>query len=593
MTWQAWATLAVIAGVLWLLVRGRTSPAFAVFGGTIVLMATGVITVEQALSGFSNPAPITVAALYVVAAAVQRSGALTPVLSRILGRTTTGTRTPLARLTVPAAGASGFLNNTPIVAMLIPEVQNWAGRMRQSASKFLMPLSFAVVLGGLLTLIGTSTNLVVNGLMLNAGMGGMGFFEIGKLGLPIAAAGLVLMISLAPLLLPARLSVQEELATATRRYQLEMRVEPGGPIDGVSVEQAGLRHLQGVFLTSVDRGDTVVAPVRPDTVLRGGNVLRFAGDANAVPDLQTIPGLKSEEIEHLQALDDPAVVYYEAVIGSRSPLVGNTLKSIGFRSEYQAAVIAIHRDGELLSGKLGAVSLRMGDTLILVSDPGFRDRWGDRDDFLLIAPMAGDPTRALPQATSRSFLALAILGAVVVLAALDIVPIVIGALVAAGAVVLLGLLTPAQARRSVDIEVIVVIAAAFGLAAAMDSSGLAGDIANAVTGAFGSWGDRGILLGLVLATMILTEMITNNAAALLMFPIAIAVAAQTALNPFGVAIAVAVAASASFLTPIGYQTNTMVYGPGGYRFTDYWRLGLPLTALVAAMTVWLTPIIWP
>jgi di/tricarboxylate transporter len=593
MSWQAWVTLMVIVGVLALLVRGRTSPAFAVFGGTIALLATGVITVEQALSGFSNPAPITVAALYVVAAAVQRSGALTPLLSRTLGRQATGTRTPLTRLTVPAAAASGFLNNTPIVAMLIPEVQNWSARVRQSASKFLMPLSFAVVLGGLLTLIGTSTNLVVNGLMINAGMGGMGFFEIGKLGLPIAFAGLILMIGLAPVLLPARLSVQEELATATRRYLMEMRVEPGGPVDGLSVESAGLRHLQGVFLTSVDRGDTVIAPVRPDTVLRGGNVLRFAGDANSVRDLQTIPGLKSEEIEHLQALDDPAVRYYEAVIGSRSPLVGNNLKTAGFRGTYQAAVIAIHRDGELLSGKLGEVDLRMGDTLILVSDPGFRERWGDRDDFLLIAGMDGDPTRALPKATSRSFLAIAILATVVVLAATDLVPIVVGALVAAGAVVFLGLLTPAQARRSVDIEVIVVIAAAFGLAAAMESSGLAADIANGVTGAFGTWGDRGVLLGLVLATMVLTEMVTNNAAALLMFPIAIAVAAQTALNPFGVALAIAVAASASFLTPIGYQTNTMVYGPGGYRFTDYWRLGLPLTLLVAAMVVWLTPIIWP
>ena len=590
MTWQAWFTLGVLAVVLGLLIRGRVSAAVAVFGGNIALLAAGVIDTEQSLAGFSNPAPLTVAALYVVAAGVQKTGALTPLLHGALGRDG-GVRKPLARLSIPAAGASAFLNNTPIVAMLIPEVQSWAERHRVSVSKLLMPLSFAVVLGGLISVIGTSTNLVVSGLMVDAGLGPMGFFEIGKVGLPVAIVGIALMIAISAWVLPARRSVAQEMAEQSRSFYLELLVQPGGPVDGATVEAAGLRDLQGVFLTSVDRGDTVIAPVRPETVLRGGNRLRFAGQAAKVPDLQGRRGLQSAESEHVESLSDPSVRYFEAVVGSKSPLVGRTLKEAGFRSEYQAAVVAIHRDGGLIDAKLGQVRLRLGDTLILLSDPGFKERWSDRDDFLLIAPMAATPPA--PVSTAKAWVAVAILAAVIVLATLEIVPILVGALVGALLMVAFGVLSATEARRSIDLEVIVIIAAAFGLAAAMENTGLAADAASGIVSVFGGLGERGALLGIVLATVVLTEMITNNAAALLMFPIGLSLAAGTGLNPIGVAMAIAISASASFLTPIGYQTNTMVYGPGGYKFADYWRLGLPLTVLVVATTVVLVPIIWP
>ena len=590
MTWEAWFTTFVVLTVLVILVRGRVSPAVVVLGGTIVLYASGIINTEQALAGFSNPAPLTVAALYVVAAAIQKTGALQPILHGALGNGGRGVRLPLARLAAPTAAASAFLNNTPIMAMLIPQVTSWADRRRVSVSKLLMPLSFATILGGLITVIGTSTNLVVSGLMVEAGIGAMGFFEIGKIGLPLAVIGLAIVVVLAPRVLPARLSIQEELEESARKYHVEMVVVTGGAVDGLTVEQAGLRDLEGVFLTSVDRGDTVIAPVRPETVLRGGNVLRFSGQATKVLDLQDRPGLESAESEHIASLDDPSVRYFEAVIGARSPLNGRTLVEVGFRSKYQAAVVAIHRDGELLDVKLGRVRLRVGDTLIVISDPGFRDRWSDREDFLLVAQIGQAPPA--PLATWRSWFAIAVLVAIVVLAALDVVPILMGALVGAMVLVLAGVLTASEARRSIDIEVVVIIAAAFGLAAAMETSGLAVSVANSVVAAFDTWGERGVLLGLVLATVALTEMITNNAAALLMFPIGMSIAAQSDLNPTGVAIAIAVSASASFLTPIGYQTNTMVYGPGGYRFGDYWRLGFPLTVAVVALVVLLVPAIW-
>lgn len=588
MTLDAWLTLAVIVGVLLLLVRTRLSPALVIFAATVSLLVLGVIDTSQALSGFSNPAPFTVAALYVVAAAVQKTGALTPILQRTLGDKG-WVRRPLLRVLPPTAIASAFLNNTPIVAMLIPQISAWADRRQVSVSKLLMPLSFAALLGGMTTLIGTSTNLVVAGQMSAAGLEPLGFFEIGAIGVPVAVLGIVTIVALAPRMLRSRRSAMTELQEQARRFTIEMVVTPGGPVDGKSVEQARLRHLTGVFLTSIDRGDTIIAPVAPETVLRGGNTLRFVGQVGTIVDLQTTRGLEPAEIDHVLDLDSPQVSYYEVVLGSQFPGIGQTLAQFGFRERFQAAVLAIHRSGALVEGKLGAVPLRVGDTLLLVADPGFGERWHDKADFLLVAGMGGSP----PRATSKAWVSIAVLAGVVGLAATGIADILVAALVGAVLLVAVGVMTPLEARRSVDIEVIVVIASAFGVAAAMETSGLAVLVADGLVSVFDSLGPRGVLLGVVVATIVLTEMITNNAAALLMFPIAVATAGAGGLDPRGAAIAVAVSASASFLTPIGYQTNMMVYGPGGYRFTDYARLGLPLTFLVIAALVVIVPGVWP
>lgn len=585
---DAWMTLAVVLGVLAMLARGRVAPSVIVFGGAVAVLVLGIVEPEQAFSGFSNPAPITVAALYVLAAGIEKTGALTPIMQGTLGERG-WYRRPLLRAMVPSIGASAFLNNTPIVAMLIPQVTAWADRRGLSVSKVLMPISYAAILGGLCTVIGTSTNVVVSGQMPRFGLEEMGFFEIGKLGLPIAVVGLVLVVLLAPRVLPARRSARTEIEEEGRRFSVEMLVEPGGPIDGKTVEEARLRNLQGLFLASVDRGDTTIAPVRPDTVLRGGNRLHFVGPVDKVVELQERRGLVSAELDHVLDLEDSSVRYFEAVVGSRSPLVGSTLKQVGFRSAYQAAVLGIHRAGHLLKGRIGTESIRVGDTLMLVSDPGFADRWRDRADFLLVAELDGSP----PVVTTRAWIPVALLLAVVTLAATGVFPILQGALVAAVVLVATRVLTAIEARRAIDIEVIVVIASAFGLAAAMEASGLAEALAGGLVDAFGGFGDRGVLLGIVIATIVLTELVTNNAAALLMLPVAIGAAASTGLDPRGTALAVAVAASASFLSPIGYQTNMMVYGPGGYRFTDYARLGWVLTLTVIVATVGLVPILWP
>ena len=579
---EGWLTLVVLSAVLVLLVAEKVAPAVAVFGGNIVLLVAGVITPSQALEGFSNPAPFAVAALFIVARAVEKTGAIQPLLRRTLA----GIRSPrsaLARLLLPVMGSSAFLNNTPIVAMVAPQVAAWARQNRLSPSLFLMPLSFAAILGGVVTAIGTSTNVVASGLMASHGMDSMGMFEITRLGLPVAVGGILYLVLASPRLLPHRVRAFTELEAGARDFVVEMEVVSGGALDGVTVESGGLRGLQGVFLAEVWRDQLAMAPVAPDVVLRGGDLLVFVGQADQVLDLRNNAGLRSAQDRHARVFHAAGHGYYEAVVGASSPLVGTTLKQMRFRSRYQAAVLGIHRAGAPVRAKLGSVSLQVGDTLLLLSDAGFRDRWRDRADFLTIAALDG----LAPTSTRQAWLVGAVLAGVVIGNAIGFMEILQATLLAALVLVGTRVLTATEARRAVDLNVILVIAASFGLGRAMEETGLAHAAASGLVGTFGTFGPMGAYLGIVLATLLLTELITNNAAVVLMFPIAMATAAADALDPRTVALSVAVAASASFLTPIGYQTNTMVYGPGGYRFGDYARLGIPLTLLVIAILMFL------
>jgi di/tricarboxylate transporter len=588
MSLDAWITVVVLALAVAAMVRDQLSPAAAMIGSTGVLLLTGVIDAPEAFAGFSNPAPITVALLYVVAEAVSRTGVLQPLVSGALGANDTDTR-GLMRILAPVAGASSVLNNTPIVAMLVPEITGWSMRRGHAPSRLLMPLSFAAILGGTITLIGTSTNLIISGLLEASGAEPLGFFEITPIGAPITVVGIGMITLLAPRVLPDRRSSSDDLGEATREFVIDMVVTPGGALDGAQVEDGGLRHLSGVFLVALVRGDDVIAPVLPSSVVRGDDRLRFAGRVDDVMDLMKIPGLESGEHDQFREFDASELSFYEVVIGAASPLLNRTLKEARFRGRYQAAVVAIHRAGQRVEAKLGEVPLRVGDTLVLVADPEFSGRWRNRTDFLLISPVGRRPV-ADRRGAKRTLL---ITAAAILAAASGAIAVLNAILAAALLLVLVGVLTPGQAKNAVDIDVVVTMAGGFGLAAGMRASGLAEIIADGLVSSFGILGSVGALLGVVLATMLLTELVSNAAAALLVFPIAVAAADSLGADPRGFAIAVAVAASASFLSPVGYQTNTMVYGPGGYRYLDYLRLGLPLSIFVATSIVVIVPLIWP
>lgn len=587
MSADSWLTLAVLIGVVVVMARELAPPTVAVLGGTVALFLTGVITAAEAFAGFSNPAPLTIAALYIVAAAVTRTGLLRQPLSAALGSARSD-RGALVRLLPGVAAASSFLNNTPIVAMLVPEVSSWAQRRGRSPSRFLMPISFAAIVGGVVTLIGTSTNLLVSGLLEARTGEPLGFFEMTPVGLPVAVIGVIVVVLLAPRILPETRTLREELTAELRSFVVEMSVVPGGPLDGTSVEDGGLRHLAGVFLVELERGAEAISPVSPDTRLAGHDRLRFVGKAGEVVDLLEMPGLVSAHAEQLRGFDLVRSNFYEAVVGPSSSLVGTTLKQAHFRSRFQGAVVAIHRAGQRIDAKLGEVPLRAADTLVILADSGFRERHRDRHDFLLVSAL-GKPIVSEPR---HRLTVLAVTVGLLVLATTGLMPILNAALLADLAIIGFGVLTFSQARDAVDLDVVLLVAGSFGLAAAMESSGLASRLAAGLVDALGGLGVTGVLVGVLVATLILTELVSNAAAAVVVFPIAFAAAIELGADPRGFAIAVAIAASASFLTPVGYQTNMMVYGPGGYRYTDYAKLGAPITALTLIVTVVMVQTLW-
>ncbi|MBA2529321.1 MAG: SLC13 family permease [Euzebyales bacterium] len=587
MSLQAWITLAVVAATVFSLARELLPPAMTVLAAVIVLLLSGVIQPEQAFAGFSNEAPIIVGALLILARAVDITGILKPIVAGLFG--SASGRPLMARLLYPVTLLSGFLNNTTLVAMTVPPVVELSNRRRMAASRFLIPVSYAAVLGGVTTAIGTSTNLTISGLLRAAGMEPLRLFELTPAGLPIALAGTTVLVLLATVLMPDRGVPDRSLGEQVRQFSVSMRVVPHGPLDGATVEAGGLRHLQGVYLVEVERDGTPIAPVSPHQTLAGGDILSFVGRVDQIVDLQRTRGLVSSEERQLARLGGDGHSFFEIVVGGESALLDRTLAEVNFRGRYRAAVLAVHRQGQRLEGKLGVIRLRFGDTLLVLAGDNFREQWQDSRDFLLVAPLSGIPPTQPRKAVAVS----AVVVGFVVLTAFEVVPLLHASLLAVLALLVGRVLTLRQARNALDLDILVLIASAFGLGAAVTDSGLGDVLSGLLVDALAPFGALGALAGVLVATMLLTETISNNAAAALIFPIAVATAGNLGVDPRPFVIAVTFGASLSFLTPIGYQTNLMVYGIGGYRFGDFTRLGAPLDLTVLVLALVLIPRVWP
>jgi di/tricarboxylate transporter len=574
MSLEAWITAATVVVMFGALASERIPPAAAVVSATLFLLVIGVIDEAAALSGFANAAPWTVAALYVLAFAGDKTGMMGPLVNRLLGRGDKLTTTSTARLLLPTAGISAFINNTPLVAMLIGQVTTWCNRRGISPSKLLLPVSYAAILGGILTVIGTSTNLTASGLLQESGQDPIGLFEITKVSLIPAIAGMIVLIFVVTKILPERKDALEEFTEDLDEFAAQMKVVDGGPLDGITVADAGLRNLKGIYLVEIERDGHMFPAVSPSRVLRGGDRLTFVGESDQVVDFQrSTKGLASAESEHLLEVDSPEHTFYEAVIGPDSRLVGQTLADAEFRTRYQAAVVAIRRSGRRIDSQLGKVNLEAGDTLLLLAGPDFRIRSRRAKDFLVVLRIGGPPPSASKRAPFVGLLAVA----VIALAAFEVLSIFELSLIAAGLLIATRTVSISESGEAIDFGVILLIAASFGVGAAIETSGLAATISNGLVDLFGSWGDLGIIFALALAMTILTELASNNAAVVVLFPITIAVAAEAGLDPRIMVLMIAVMASSSFLTAVGYQTNMMVYGPGGYRFGDLIKAGMPLT----------------
>ncbi len=589
MTPEAILALVVVAAMLVGLILELQAPDVLVFSALGVLVISGVLTPKEAFAGFSNTGMLTVAILFIVAYAAQTSGLLELFANRIMGRSGGGRRS-LLRMIAPVFCMSAFLNNTPVVAMFTPTIRDWALRNRISPSKFLLPLSYASIFGGICTLIGTSTNLVVNGMLQQSAQRSIGMFDLAWVGLPCALAGILFLILFGYRLLPGNPDLSESFMQKGREYLLEMKVLPESPLLGKTVEEAGLRQLDQLFLAEIVRDGETLAPVRPGDQLHAGDHLFFIGAVSGVVGLQRFPGIvptqEAEFFRSLQKSGQGRVI--EAVVSRSSPMLGKTIKEGNFRARYDAAVLAVHRHGEKIDSGLGRLVLKPGDTLLLLTGDDFFKRWNQSRDFYMVSKVM-----KLPEVNrKKSSVALLTLFGMVGLSASGVMDILEAATLAAMVLLFTRAVTVVEARRSIELNVLIVIAASLGISRALEKTGAAGILAQLIIDSFRNLGPLGLLAAIYLATSVLTEVITNNAAAALVFPIAMAASAKAGLDPMPFAIAVAVAASASFATPIGYQTNLMVYGPGGYRFSDFLKIGIPMNLIFMTVALIIIPLVW-
>ena len=585
--WEGWFSLGLVVFCFGMFAWGRAAPDIVTSGAVTLLLLFGIITPGEALAGFSNEGMLTVAVLYVVVSGLKETCAVCWIVQPLLGRPRSPAGARL-RLMAPVAFMSAFLNNTPVVAVFIPAVQDWAKRHRLELSQLMIPLSYAGIAGGVCTLIGTSTNLVVNGLYRTHTEGaGFGLFEIAWVGLPIVATVLVYLLTAGHWLLPRRSSSIFSYEDV-RQYTTEMLIQKDSPLVGSNIEDAGLRQLPGLFLIEIDRTGQIIPAVSSYEVLQADDRLVFAGILESVVDLQQIRGL-IPATNQVFKLGSPRQgrCFVEAVLSDSCPLVGKSVREGRFRNRYNAVIIALARNGERIERKIGDIALRAGDTLLLECRRSFVEQQRNSRDFLLVSQL-GD---SHPPNHERALTAAAIVAGMVLAVTAGWLSMLEAALLAAGLMIVTGCTDGRVARRAPDWQVLVVIATSFGIGAALEKTGTASLLAGGLIGLAG--GDPWLTLSLVfLATALLTSLATNNVAAVLVFPIALQAADAMGAAPEPFIVTLMVAASASFATPIGYQTNLMVFNVGGYRFSDFLRVGLPLTLLVGIVTVGLVPLVW-
>jgi di/tricarboxylate transporter len=603
MNWESILTLAIVAAVLYTLARNAVAPDLIFISAATLLTTLSAVsnrfpTPKQTAAMFGNEALLTVGALYIVAAGLTETGALYSVAERLLGRPKSVAAAQI-RMMLPVTATSAFLNNTPVVAMLLPTIEDWSGRNRISASKLLIPLSYAAILGGVCTLIGTSTNLVVRGLMDEAtksdpSMPRLEMWTLTPVGIPVALIAIVAIVWISRRGLPDRAPQRLEL-TDPREYTIEMNVQHSSPIVGLTVEEAGLRNLPGAYLIEIHRGDSTIVAVGPAEKLHGGDRLIFVGVVESIRDLQKIRGLVPAA-DQVFKLTDPRHerCLIEAVVSQSFPLLGRTIREGGFRTRYDAAVIAVQRGGRRIAGKIGDIVLEAGDVLLLEAHPRFLREHRDDRDFLLVSAVA-DST---PKRHDRAGLALTILaGCVLAMSFEGISGVSVFNVALLGALLMIATrcCSVEQARNSIDWSTLIAIGASFVIGKSMETSGAAALIADGIMAPLqmigaGAWA---VLAGIYLITLIFTEFVTNNAAAAMAFPIAYAASQALGVSFLPFAVAIAIAASAAFALPTGYATHLMVHAAGGYRFGDWLRIGIPMDLIVMLSSLTLIPIFFP
>ncbi|MDE0170202.1 MAG: SLC13 family permease [bacterium] len=586
MTFEGILVVVILVGIVALFVSEKYPLDIVAMLGLGVLLVLGLVTLQEGLSGFSNPATLTVACMFVLGAGLQKTGA-TATVGRLMVRYSRNHYTALVVIMVTVTIMSAFVNNTAAVAVFIPLVTILADRRRISASKLLIPLSYASQFGGVCTLIGTSTNLLVSSISDQAGYGSFSMFEFSRMGLILFVAGVAYFLVFGRWLLPDR--QRRELAATYQLgdYVTELRVRSNSPLVGKSVLESRLGEEHDITVLRVlDAGEEGWAPLR--RVIRPDDVLLVHG---SLPDLIRLRGTMGLRIDADFTLRDETLQtedlrLVQALVSPGSALTGRTLKEVDFRNRYKALVLAMQRKGETFNDKLSSIKLDMGDALLIQAHETVIRDLRSSSDFIVLNEVPGSALRR------KAPLVIGILLAVVGLAAFDVLPILVAALLGCVALVMTRVLRPEEVYHAINWQVIFLLAGVLPLGIAMHTSGAAGFMAEHAVGLVGDLGPVAVLAAIYLLAALMTETMSNAAAAVLLAPIAISTAEQIGVDPRPFLMAITFAASTGFSTPVGYQTNTMIYNPGGYRYTDFLRAGMPLNILFCILSVIFIPRLW-
>ena len=591
MTLEMLFVLVMIIIMLMLLLFEVIRADFVVFLFLVIFLMTNMISTEDALSGFSNEGLMTILLLFIVASAIEKHGVIEGVIYKLLGDNTSP-RMALLKLLPPVGVSSGFLNNTPIVLALTPVIKDWALKRGFSPSKFLIPLSYITIIGGTLTLIGTSTNLIIHGLLISDGKEGYSFFQLAPVGIFILIVGLIYLVTIGYKLLPTHLGATEKIESETKEFLAEAEIGEDFEYSNHSVLDVTKHALKGIYIIEIIRNKRPLPEVNAYTYVQAGDRIIFSATLESIGDIKDVKGLTLRTGSEL-TLDDlqtDDTVLIEAVVSHRSILVGKTLKSSQFKTRYQAGVIAIHRNNKRINSKVGDIVLKPGDTLLLLAHESFLDVNRYSDDFYIVTNLT--PPDKFIRNKRQGLGVLLLLGVMISFVVLGILSMLKAMLVMVVILSLLKLITPRDVVTSVQFDVILLIGSAFGVGKAITNSGLASFAAEHIVDFAKPLGLIALLTALYIITNIFTELITNSAAAVIMYPIAIEVAEMMNVHYLGMVIAVTIAASSSFITPIGYQTNLIVYGPGGYKFTDYIKVGVPLSIITMIISVITIYFLW-
>ena len=589
---QAAFCLSVITLMIICLFTETYTPALSLTAAVALIVTGSKVTglkfleLEDAFDGFSNKAVFTIGSLFVVAAAIRNTGIINLVAIRLLGKASS-VRGFILKLSAPLISMSAVFNNTPIVAIFIPSVREWAINNKISPSKVLIPLAYMTTFGGLFTIIGTSTNIMINGMLQQQTGSSFSIFEFALVALPAAVIGVIYLSTIGIKLLPERKDLIQEDLEGVKKYLVEMALEPKSPLLGKTIAESGLKELPDLFLFGILREGKLKTPIQDKAIFRKGDRLVFTGESNQLLHLDKINGLSNPTFCNSPEICENAQII-EAIIPTNSQLIGKTIEEVWFNQRYDATVIALHRNGEDITSSLSKTPLKAGDTMLLVAGTDYKEVWKTSQDFYLVS---GIERQQIPSISTSTVLTLITALLMIVIPAFsNTIGIEYTSILAA--IIITVIKKSRNIFMEVDWNVLVVIGAAFGIQTAFQKSGADAIVADIITTISANSGKIGVLIIIYLITNLLTEMITNTAAAALVVPIALEAAKTLTVSPIPFIVAVAFAASASFATPIGYQTNMMVYGPGGYKFTDYLKVGLPLNFIYAITTVCLAQVFW-